>query len=378
VCNSLSSAPLYRQRFASFPSGSIADGYDVVVCRRCGMCFASGLPSEGRFAEYYRESSKYDLAAGEVQLSPEDRRRFSDQAQFVGDHASDRTAPLLDVGTATGGFLEALRREGFERLYGVDPSPDAVSVARGVRGLDVRVGGLAAAGQCSVPFGLVSYIAVLEHLVDPRAEVRAVGRLLRSDGLMFVSVPDAGSFRHHAAAPFQEFSVEHVNFFTSGSLGNLMASEGYSLVAERSVVQPLGTDHNGPVLEAIFRRGSSSRPPQRDRSGADAIRDYVAASEAAERLVIDRIAGLASACSPIYVWGTGTHTLHLLEVSRLGDCRIEAFIDSNPHYAGGTLAGRRVLPPTSIDAVDAPILVSAARARFGSAVPLILLYPEKE
>jgi hypothetical protein len=81
--------------------------------------------------------------------------------------------------------------------------------------------------------------------------------------------------------------------------------------------------------------------------------------------------------------GTGT-TLHLLKVSRLGECAIKAFIDSNPHYGGATLAGRRVIAPSELDRADALILVSsavsqasiatAARERFGPDVPLILLF----
>jgi hypothetical protein len=79
-----------------------------------------------------------------------------------------------------------------------------------------------------------------------------------------------------------------------------------------------------------------------------------------------------------------SRALHLLQTSRLGDCRIEAFLDSNPHYAGVTLAGRPVVAPSELQAVDAPILVSsavsqsgiaaAARERFGQDVQLILLY----
>jgi hypothetical protein len=76
--------------------------------------------------------------------------------------------------------------------------------------------------------------------------------------------------------------------------------------------------------------------------------------------------------------------LHLLQTSRLGDCRIEAFLDSNSHYAGGMLAGRPVIAPSSLRVADARILVSsavsqsgianAARERFGPDVQLILLY----
>ena len=52
VCGSSSSELLYRQRFESFARGSIGDGYDVVACNQCGMCFATGLPDQQRFARF--------------------------------------------------------------------------------------------------------------------------------------------------------------------------------------------------------------------------------------------------------------------------------------------------------------------------------------
>ena len=57
------------QRFEDFAAGSITDAYDVVACRTCGMCFASGLPDQTRFSEYYGESSKYDMSADGAQVS---------------------------------------------------------------------------------------------------------------------------------------------------------------------------------------------------------------------------------------------------------------------------------------------------------------------
>jgi SAM-dependent methyltransferase len=384
VCGSVSHDLLYQQRFERFVAGSITDAYDVVVCRICGMCFAAGLPDQQRFAQYYADSSKYDLTAEGAQLTARDVDRYADQAAFVAANVADRTLPLLDVGTATGGFLVALREAGFERPFGVDPSPDAVRVAREVFRLDVAVGGLNEARAWGQEFGLVSYVAVLEHVLEPREQVREVSRLLRRDGFLFVSVPAAGSFKDYVDAPFQEFSVEHINYFTSRSLSNAMGTEGYSPVAERVVVLPLGTDGHGPALEAVYRWDGIVRPPQPDPTGADDIREYVRRCEVVEASTLERIERLASSGERIYVWGTGTHTLHLLQTSRLGDCRIEAFLDSNPHYVGSVLAGRPVIAPSDLRVADAPILVSsavsrlgiaaAARERFGPDVQLILLY----
>lgn len=142
ACGSQSTEPIYTQQFESFRQGSIGDGYDVVACAGCGMCFASGLPEPERFAQYYADSSKYDLTAEGAQLSALEVERYANQAGFVAAHVGDRGSPVLDVGTATGGFLVALRDAGFERPYGVEPSPDAVRVARQDFGLEVAVGGL--------------------------------------------------------------------------------------------------------------------------------------------------------------------------------------------------------------------------------------------
>ena len=123
VCGGRSAELLYEQRFADFSAGSISNGYDVVACVECGMCFAAGLPAAGRFAQYHADSSKYDLGSDPAQLSARDRDRYADQAAFVAAHVADRATTALDVGTATGGFLLALRDAGFRSVRGVEPSP---------------------------------------------------------------------------------------------------------------------------------------------------------------------------------------------------------------------------------------------------------------
>jgi FlaA1/EpsC-like NDP-sugar epimerase len=114
------------------------------------------------------------------------------------------------------------------------------------------------------------------------------------------------------------------------------------------------------------------------------LRRYIARSAEKEAAVLDTISELAEAQSPIYVWGTGTHALHLLATSRLAECNIVGFIDSNPHYSGRQLAGRTVLDPRAVGEPAGPILVASAvsqtaiadsaRRLFGPDVQLILLY----
>jgi SAM-dependent methyltransferase len=381
VCGGMDHEVLYRQRFEHFAAGSIADGYDVVACRSCGMCFASGLPDGRRFAEYYDRSSKYDMGA---EVSPFDAERFVDEARFVAEHVADRDVAVLDIGTATGSLLVALRGAGFTSVHGVEPSPDAARVAREVNGLDVVVGGVAEASALADGFGVVCLIAVLEHLVDPGQALKQIVPLLGEKGVLYLHVPDAARFQDHVDAPYQQFSVEHINYFTPGSLRNVVASVGLEVVAERRIVVRESADATLSAVEVLCRTAGGPGAIEADRDGRDALASYVARSAEREASVIARISALANDQIPLYVWGTGTHALHLLATSRLAECDIVGFVDSNPHYAGRRLAGRTVYAPRDVGTLTAPILVASAisqtaiaenaRRVFGPDVPLILLY----
>jgi 2-polyprenyl-3-methyl-5-hydroxy-6-metoxy-1,4-benzoquinol methylase len=385
VCGSASQSLVHRQQFERFGNGSPVESYDVVFCDQCGACFASGLPAQSRFDYYYQSSSKYDLAASGAVPTSYDMERYASLVEFVAQHVSDRTGNVLDVGTAAGGFLLALRELGFTSLLGVDPSPYAIRVARHAHTLDVTIGDLEKVKRRGEEFGLISFIAVLEHLLDPATTVKAAVDILTPNGVVLVQVPDANGFADHIDAPYQEFSIEHINYFTSTSLRNLMASQGLIPVVERSRVFVESRDTQAPVIEALFQRSPCTAiAPEKDTGGPQALRAYIARCESEHARICAVLAELAESRRPLYVWGTGTHTLRLLKTSPLSACNIAAFVDSNPGHIGSTLAGRRVLAPTDVG-MNAPILVSsatsqteivsAARRLYGDDVPLILLYP---
>jgi len=384
VCGGALHDVLYQQRFEHFAAGSITDGYEVVACRACGMCFASGLPGQGRFAEYYDQSSKYDLSAEGAELSSFDVERYADEARFIAAHVPDRTGPVLDIGTATGALLMALRDLGFTSVHGVEPSSDAARVARETHGLDVVVGDVRTAMARGTRFSVVSLIAVLEHLVNPAAALRDIAGLLTEEGMLYLHVPDAAGFKDYVDAPYQQFSVEHINYFTASSLRSLLASVGLEVVVERSIVVKQSNDAALSGAEVLCRRTDRHLAVERDSKGVAALSRYIERSAEKEAAILATIAELAEDQCPIYVWGTGTHALHLLATSRLAECNIVAFIDSNPHYSGRQLAGTTVIAPRDVGRVDSPILVASAvnqtaiadsaRGLFGPDVPLILMY----
>ena len=75
------------------------------------------------------------------------RIRYEEGARFIADHVPDRAGAILDIGTATGSLLVALRELGFTSVHGVEPSAEAARRARDTYGLDVIAGDVETAAK---------------------------------------------------------------------------------------------------------------------------------------------------------------------------------------------------------------------------------------
>jgi len=99
--------------------------------------------------------------------------------------------PVLDLGCGGGIATEALARAGFA-MQGIDASAEAIGVARahaaeggqeiGYR--DGLAGDLAAQGA---RFAAVTALEIIEHVPDQAEFVHTLARLLRPDGVLFIS-----------------------------------------------------------------------------------------------------------------------------------------------------------------------------------------------
>ena len=392
ACGSESQRVLFTQRFAAAEACALLRGYEVVVCGGCGFCFASRLPTQAAFDDYYQRRSKYDLAPALTPSSGafEPNRPLLELIKATLEHQ----AGVVELGCATGELLVALRQSGYGCLAGIDPSPRSVAHARQVHQLSVFQGHLASLGEAAFlrqrgveRVDALVLANVLEHLVDLAGALRTIRSALVCGGALFVQVPDVAGFEEFFDAPFQEFSTEHINYFSSASLPRLLARAGFTPESVRSEVVSTQGDKRYRVLAAVCRKSElSMEPPSAasDTISEQALLSYVQRSRAEEQRVHQRLHDLTADGAPILVWGTGTHTLRLLESGALDGVPIAAFVDSNPNYQGARLAGRAILAPQELGERTEPILVSsqiaqrelvvAIRETWGRNNRLLLLY----
>lgn len=339
-------------------------GFDLVICTNCGAGYADNVPSQDVFNRYYAEMSKYEYSNRAGIQTETDLSRFREVADLLVPHLK-RDHRLLDIGCATGGLLAEFKRRGFANLFGVDPSPTCAKLTEQLYGIPAKALSISNLDHLGEPVDAAFLTGVLEHISDVDDSLASVKSCLHEGGFIYFEVPDATRYDHHFSAPYQFFSMEHVNYFSPKSLSNLMARHGFSVVFTKRLNRHLSTQAIEPTIGALFRWDSGNQSTSnlgRDEETEPALARYIQHSRELEIKIQAKIAALADAAKPLAVWGTGTHTLRLLENSRLSQARIVSFIDSNIHYQGKTLAGVPIVAPAAFTDTNADILISSQTA----------------
>ena len=361
-------------------------GYDVAVCVQCGGSFADGIPDQSTFDRYYRDMSKYEYAQRDGAESEYDSRRLALIAGIVTPHIESPAARVLDVGCASGRLLAHIRDRGYPNVSGLDPSPACASAAARLYGIVVRTMTLGEIARNAELFDVVIMVGVLEHLRDLDGAFDHLRAILPPGGLLYVEVPDVTAFADWPNAPYQDFSTEHINFFSPVSLSNLMLRHGFTQVFLEQNQRDQSYKTVMSNISSVYRREPAAAPAgiRFDPDTATGLERYLTQCVADDRRLRSAIDAVVDGKRPILVWGVGTHTSRLMATSRLAEADIVAFIESNSRYQGRTLHGRPILAPEALKDRPEPVLISSRvfqkeiadqiREDLGCPNELILLY----
>ncbi len=157
------------------------------------------------------------------------------------------------------------------------------------------------------------------------------------EGLLFISVPDASRYATGEDAPYQEFSLEHINFFGPLSLTNLMRANGLQLVHVQQDLVETNYHTTTAVVHSIYQKCDTPLSITPESLTELGLLAYINQSRQADDLIDQKISGIVSSGCPIVVWGTGSHTLRLLAKTRLKEANIRAFVDFEPPLSRKTV-----------------------------------------
>jgi SAM-dependent methyltransferase len=355
VCGGNRKRLLFEQTFSTV---CLLEGYTVVVCERCGFAFADNIPEQEAFDQYYRDLSKYEYQHRGGRESANDETRLRDVAATLDGLIPNKQARILEIGCSTGRLLALLKENGYQNVGGLDPSPVCAASARDLYGVTVFTQSVSDLAKSQEKFDFLILVGVLEHIRDLEGALRTMHQILSPNARIYFDVPDATQFANWPDAPFQQFSTEHINFFSGASLANLMRAHGFEQMFSEKVLRQYTDSTVMPSVHAVFEnRGAQASPPVTDDESEPRLREYIDQSRAVDqriRQLIDRTAGNRE---PILVWGVGTHTQRLLSTGGLDRVNISAFVDSNPKYHGQRLNDIPIVSPDSLGGRGEPILV---------------------
>jgi len=196
----------------------------------CGMVFLSPQPSPEQLREIY--GSDYYLSLGISGQDDEAVRGMKKETfrrQFEAIAAGAKPGRVLDVGCASGFFMEAATEAGWE-AYGVELSGFAAELARSRFGDRVRHGTLEEAGYPDAFFDVVTLFDLLEHVPDPRSFLAEVRRVLRPGGRLLLVLPNAASLSARLMGRhWSHYNAEHLHYFTPETVAVLLCACGFEV-----------------------------------------------------------------------------------------------------------------------------------------------------
>jgi len=213
------------------------EGFNFVRCTQCGLVQRNPQPVKEEIIARYSKTFGKDYLSYELeneaaflklqQLALQDAGfDKTEKAAFLRAKNIGREPSVLDIGCATGALLASLRDRGW-RVTGVEISPGA-EYAQKERGLDVRSIPLEEINFPDESFDVILASHLVEHLNDPRSFFLELRRILKKDGIIFITTPNISGFQARLfGGRWRSAIFDHLYLFSKRVLLKMLKTCGF-------------------------------------------------------------------------------------------------------------------------------------------------------
>jgi SAM-dependent methyltransferase len=209
----------------------------IVQCRRCGLVYVSPRLAQNPLTQY--EGDEYHEKGVLATGRPGYTSYASDRPvlyPYFGRRAEEiaRIKPgarLLEVGAASGYFMDQARRQGL-RPEGIEPSKACQRIIGDELHLPVVAGSLEEAAIEPSTYDVVAMFQTIEHFDDPRGALLKVARWLKPGGLLVITTPNRhGWFARLAGRRWFEYKPrEHLYYFDDTTIARMLEAVGFDRI----------------------------------------------------------------------------------------------------------------------------------------------------
>ncbi len=209
------------------------ESFEIVKCSNCGFRFTNPRPGAGELGKYY-ESTDYishsDIRKGLFASVYQQVRKYTLGRKRAMISKFQPGGELLDIGCATGQFLNYMSRYGWN-VTGIEPDEKTRTRAISEYGLKV----LPEEGLNTIrngTFDLITMWHVLEHVSDLNGRMEQLRNLLKSQGTLIIAVPNCDAYD---AVKYRAFWAgydlpRHLYHFAKSDMKLLAEKHGFTIV----------------------------------------------------------------------------------------------------------------------------------------------------
>lgn len=199
--------------------------YRLLRCKKCGLIFSSPILSEKAIRKLYRESRlTYEQEIESL------KDTYGSYLQKTLQH-SVKNPKLLEIGGGNGFFLEKAKEMGLSKIYGVEPSQDAVNQARNDIKKNMIVDFFPSKKIKKASFDIICIFQTLDHIIDPNTFLLECRKALRNKGVILCIHHNTDGLSVkllREKSPI--FDIEHIFLFNKDNLRNIFAGNGFKTV----------------------------------------------------------------------------------------------------------------------------------------------------
>jgi 2-polyprenyl-3-methyl-5-hydroxy-6-metoxy-1,4-benzoquinol methylase len=207
----------------------------IVKCTDCGLVFYNPLPSADYLRDFYSSQNGYLSSIEENLRSYEaNPKAWDDTANWIlhkiHQHIPEKMGQrLLDIGSAYGFFLMFAKKCGLD-VMGLEISTETSEYARR-HGIEVLSSSLTQASLDNDSFDIVTMNNVLEHTLDPLAELQKAHSILKSSGILYIGVPNWDSLVCQVDGYHWKMKSwpNHLFYFTAETLTRMVTKAGFTV-----------------------------------------------------------------------------------------------------------------------------------------------------
>ena len=217
-------------------------GFTYVQCDSCTHVFTTMRYADDSLKRFYQKNQYYS----EITYANEEtcfyRREHvaKPKIEFTEQFTSGFRGSWLDVGSGVGDIVSVAKEKGW-RATGLEISEGSVKFAKQI--FDIELVQQPFEEFCqknpklTTSFDVVSFIGLLEHVVNPMDYLSRAWKMLRLNGLVVIQVPNANSLSTMVQTLFPEHvfrhmsPVEHIMIFTEQSLFLALEKTGFKPIA---------------------------------------------------------------------------------------------------------------------------------------------------